>query len=31
MENKVLAKVGSYEITEQELNDIISKYPAERK
>ena len=25
MENKVLATVGSYEITEKELNEIISK------
>ena len=31
MENKVLATVGSYEITEKELNEIISKYPADRK
>ncbi|MEG1004585.1 peptidylprolyl isomerase [Clostridium sp.] len=31
MENKVLATVGSNEITEKELNEIISKYPADRK
>lgn len=31
MENKVLATVGSVEITENELNEIISKYPPERK
>ncbi|MDQ0150792.1 peptidylprolyl isomerase [Eubacterium multiforme] len=31
MENKVLATVGSQEITEKELNEIISKYPDDRK
>ncbi|MGL4874708.1 MAG: peptidylprolyl isomerase [Clostridium sp.] len=31
MENKVLAVVGSYEITEKELNEIVAKYPADRK
>lgn len=31
MENKVLATVGSEEITEKELNEIISKYPDDRK
>ncbi|WP_297639802.1 peptidylprolyl isomerase [uncultured Clostridium sp.] len=31
MENKILATVGSYEITEKELNDLIAKYPADRK
>ncbi|MGL4570122.1 MAG: peptidylprolyl isomerase [Clostridium sp.] len=31
MENKVLATVGANEITEKELNEIISKYPADRK
>ncbi len=31
MENKVLATIGSEEITEKELNEIISKYPDDRK
>ncbi|MGL5417586.1 MAG: peptidylprolyl isomerase [Clostridium sp.] len=31
MENKVLAVVGSYEITEKELNEIVAKYPADRR
>ena len=31
MENKILATVGSEEITEKDLNDIISKYPEDRR
>lgn len=31
MENKVLATVASQEITEKELNEIISKYPEDRR
>lgn len=31
MENKILATVGSYEITEKELESLINTYPADRK